>query len=264
MTCFDFYPVDFLDRIPQALADKVTGYILINREVQAIQLVLDVTGFPLMDACRVVQAHQIHMERCFPHPILAETHVLVALGQLDWAAQRISAFTALELNTCTRYVSIVQNNFPFRVTPTQVEKLLSMTAEGQRLDAAHYLGEFNPAIGLGAVIDFTWELDRYYQNVSSTHLPAPYRYHIPAPGERYAVPLRRVVLDPEIEQLVNATFPESSREGISYALNLYREMDITRVQRAILKQSEGDERTLLHLIGIAKIDFRDVLIGEEI
>ena len=67
----------------------------------------------------------------------------------------------------------------------------------------------------------------------------------------------------DVVAAVRERFPARQESEIIAILDLYgsetHESERERVQLAILKLSEGDEDKLLHFVGAAKQDYRDVL-----
>src|SRR5213082_4282042 len=71
----------------------------------------------------------------------------------------------------------------------------------------------------------------------------------------------------EVVAVVQKTFPESAHSRVlelldSYGVESY-ERERERVQRAILKLSEGNEEKLRQFVAVAKRDYRDVLFWAE-
>lgn len=264
---FVFYPIDYLQRISEELSWKILDLIRKQREANAILTVMDETGFSLLDAILVVLSVQSDQEHRFPPPCLVETQILAALNQLDQAAKRISAYTGLDFKSSREFAVRVQANFPIRITSALADEALQLEAIGKRMDAADMIKKYNPSLGLGVIIGFVMDMGMYYKNAISTIMPAPYKYRIRKPGERYSETLIKRYLSPEIENLIAATFIEGSRDAVSFVIWLYgheiHEMECERVQISIIKQSHGDERLLVHLLAMAKVDYRDVLCREE-
>ena len=67
----------------------------------------------------------------------------------------------------------------------------------------------------------------------------------------------------EVVAVVQKSFPESARARVLQLLDTYGvesyEREHDRVQLAILKLSEGNEKKLRELVAVAKRDYRDVL-----
>ncbi len=262
----NFYPTDYLQQINKEQAYRIMEFIFIDRETQAIQMLMEEADFSLENACQTVRAVKCDQERRFPLPVKPETTILAALGQDERAAERVQAYTGNDLEECRKYVGVISKMLPLRVTVQQAEELLQLELAGKTSEAADKIWTICSIYGYAKAVDFCRDLSRHYQNAISPDLPSRFRYPIPPKGERYTITSIKVTADPELENLITKNFPEKVRGGVLMALSLYgghcHEMGVDRVVRAIIKQSEGDEKVLLSKVGYAKIDFRDVLMGE--
>ena len=72
-----------------------------------------------------------------------------------------------------------------------------------------------------------------------------------------------MVVDATVIAKINALFQEEARPEAELAVEMYAEKEPTRVQLAMLKNSDGDLDRLLAQAELAEIDYRDVLAMAE-
>jgi hypothetical protein len=261
---YDFYPIDYLQQLSTDQIRRIREFLYIDRLTQGIQLLMEEAGFTLEQAFQSVQAVETDLNRRFPHPVKPETTILISLGHGERATERIQAYTGHDPAECAGYVQVVENMFPLRLTSPQAQELLDLLKNRRRSEAVDLIWKYCSSLGAARAFDFCSDLERHYETAISPELPAPFRYRIPAPGERYSASIVKPETHPEIDALIQTTFPPASWEGVRLALSLYHSMEPDRVVKAILRQSGGEEKTLLIKVGYAQIDYRNILFGEEL
>jgi hypothetical protein len=67
----------------------------------------------------------------------------------------------------------------------------------------------------------------------------------------------------DVERAIVTGFPESARQKVRAALELYPDLESPRVLLAILALADGDAEMVLHYVEEARKDYRDVLFWAE-